>query len=171
MPKAIKLYPQIDILNLKKKGLIDANSEKLLKKFIKQNKNILILGNHVEDTHKFLQGVTNHAFRLDHEPLVVPNEQKINHVGSFFASKKWKDTAKMTRGHRQSLFSLNYKGKFEDLYPHLKKVGSSIDVVIDLRHLGKKGKVCQIYEKNGRQWNLPYLNDKHFDPIKMKFVS
>ena len=118
----------------------------------------------------FMHGLAHHAFRLHHDPLLIPTIKSVN-LPTFFNSKAWKNQTVIARKAKQAITSVNYKGTYQDFYPYLKGVGKQFDVVIDMRNFGKKQGICQIYERKNSTWLMPYMNDNLFDPVKCKYTA
>ena len=170
MPKAVKIYPFVELSKLKKWGALDAQSDALIKQYMAQNKNILILGNGNSGINTFQHSLAHYAFKMHHNPVIIPPVRGVN-VDRYFKTSGWKNYRKVINDNKQTVMAGNYKGTFEDLYPHLKNMWKQFDVVIDLRKLGNKRTICQIYELKGNKWQMPYFNEHFFDKYNCKFSA
>ncbi|MBT3981785.1 MAG: hypothetical protein HOE90_10555 [Bacteriovoracaceae bacterium] len=170
MRKQRKLYPLTDLQTLKRWDSLDVASYNLLKSYVERKKNILIIGNKRSGKTTLLHSIAEYAYRLQYNPVVMPLEENVC-LDSYFTRTKWKNRRRWFKQTGHLFAHVGYKGSYEDLYPFVKSIGTDFDVVLDMRNIGSKRVLCQIFERRKGKWVNPYFNNKFFNHDKATFAA
>ena len=170
MAKVGRVHALPDFKQLKKWHCMDQQSVTLIKKYIAQKKNILIIGGKNAGKDTVMHAIANYSYQLHQSPAVLPLGEKVN-LKNVFKTATWKKQKNILVNKHHTIAEIGYTGKCEDLYPYITKMGKGFDIVLDLRNLGKTRTICQIFEKKNNLWTTPYFNMPYFDTLKGKFAG